>query len=157
LEARLWLLAPRLRLERTARTVALGEVIKGPKVQPSVSINGKSWGRPDDTIGVAGVINGISNAHIAFLNAGGLGILIGDGQLPNYGTEKILEAYYSYALTPRGSLSTISSSPIPATMPTADQPTSSPLARIGSSSETHVRSCPSRPYQDVGLYAAIRG
>ena len=68
-------------------------------VQGGVSINGKSWGRPDDTIGVAGVINGISNAHIAFLNAGGLGILIGDGQLTNYGTEKILEAYYSYAMT----------------------------------------------------------
>ena len=68
-------------------------------VQGGVSINGKSWGRPDDTIGVAGVVNGISNEHVAFLNAGGLGILIGDGQLTNYGTERILEAYYSYALT----------------------------------------------------------
>jgi high affinity Mn2+ porin len=63
-----------------------------------VSINGRSWGRPDDTIGIAGVINGISSAHIAFLNAGGLGILIGDGQLPNYSTEKILEIYYSFAV-----------------------------------------------------------
>jgi high affinity Mn2+ porin len=69
-------------------------------VQGGVSINGKSWGRPDDTIGIAGIINGISNDHIAFLNAGGIGILIGDGQLTNYGTEKILEAYYSYAMTP---------------------------------------------------------
>jgi high affinity Mn2+ porin len=68
-------------------------------VQGGVSINGRSWGRPDDTIGIAGVVNGISDAHIAFLNAGGVGILVGDGQLPNYGTEKILEAYYSYALT----------------------------------------------------------
>jgi high affinity Mn2+ porin len=68
-------------------------------VSGGLSINGKSWGRPDDTIGIAGVINGISDAHIAFLNAGGLGILVGDGQLPNYRTEKILEAYYSYALT----------------------------------------------------------
>jgi len=68
-------------------------------MQGGVSINGKSWRRPDDTIGVAGVVNGISNAHVAFLNAGGLGILVGDGQLPNYGTERILEAYYSYALT----------------------------------------------------------
>jgi high affinity Mn2+ porin len=68
-------------------------------VQGGVSINGKSWGRPDDTIGIAGVVNGISNAHVAFLNAGGIGILVGDGQLPNSGTEKILEAYYSYALT----------------------------------------------------------
>ena len=42
----------------------------------------------------------ISNAHIAFLNAEGLGILIGDGQLTNYGIERILEGYYSYALTP---------------------------------------------------------
>jgi high affinity Mn2+ porin len=69
-------------------------------VSGGVSITGHSWGRPDDTIGVAGVINGISAAHVAFLNAGGLGILVGEGQLPHYSTEKILEAYYSYALTP---------------------------------------------------------
>ncbi len=67
-------------------------------VSGGVSINGKSWGRPDDTIGIAGVVNGISSAHVAFLNAGGLGILIGDGQLTNYGLEKIFEAYYSIAL-----------------------------------------------------------
>ena len=67
-------------------------------VSGGVSISGKSWGRPDDTIGIAGVVNGITSAHVAFLNAGGLGILIGDGQLTNYGTERILEAYYSYAL-----------------------------------------------------------
>src|ERR1700761_156914 len=64
-----------------------------------LSLNGKGWGRPDDTIGVVGILNGISPEHIAFLNAGGLGILIGDGQLTNYGLEKIFEAYYSYALT----------------------------------------------------------
>jgi high affinity Mn2+ porin len=28
-----------------------------------------------------------------------MGILIGDGQLPHYGTEDILETYYSYAVT----------------------------------------------------------
>lgn len=67
-------------------------------VSGGVSIGGKSWGRPDDTIGVAGVVNGISSAHVAFLNAGGLGILVGDGQLTNYGLEKIFEAYYSLAL-----------------------------------------------------------
>ena len=37
--------------------------------------------------------------HQAFFNAGGLGILIGDGQLPNPGSKQIVEAYYSYALT----------------------------------------------------------
>jgi high affinity Mn2+ porin len=68
-------------------------------VSGGVSINGKQWGRPDDTVGIAGVINGISSVHQAWFNAGGLGILIGDGQLPNPGLEKILEAYYSYALT----------------------------------------------------------
>jgi len=67
-------------------------------VSGGVSISGKSWGRPDDTIGIAGVLNGISSAHVAFLNAGGLGIVVGDGQLTSYGIEKIFEAYYSYAL-----------------------------------------------------------
>jgi high affinity Mn2+ porin len=74
-------------------------------VSGGVSINGKSWGRPDDTIGIAGVVNGISSAHVAFLNAGGLGILIGDGQLTNYGLEKIFEAYYSFALNSSTKLS----------------------------------------------------
>ena len=32
----------------------------------------------------------------AFLNAGGLGILVGDGQLPHPGNEGILETYYSF-------------------------------------------------------------
>jgi high affinity Mn2+ porin len=64
-----------------------------------VSLSGKLWGRPADTIGVAGIINGISSVHAAFLNAGGIGILVGDGQLPNPRPEKILEAYYSYGVT----------------------------------------------------------
>ena len=59
-------------------------------------LSGKRWGRPDDTIGLAGVINGISRQHEDFLNAGGLGILVGDGKLPNPGTEKIIETYYSF-------------------------------------------------------------
>jgi len=69
-------------------------------VSGGVSINGKNWGRPDDTVGIAGVINNISGVHQAFFDAGGLGILIGDGQLPNPGLEKIFETYYSYALSP---------------------------------------------------------
>jgi high affinity Mn2+ porin len=56
---------------------------------------GRRWGEPDHTLGVAGIVNGISGVHQAFLNAGGLGILVGDGALPNPGTEKILEVYYS--------------------------------------------------------------
>jgi high affinity Mn2+ porin len=69
-------------------------------VQAGVSINGKSWNRPDDTIGVAGIVNGIDPAHQAYFAAGGLGVLVGDGALPSYGLEQILEAYYSYAISP---------------------------------------------------------
>jgi high affinity Mn2+ porin len=68
-------------------------------VAGGVSIAGKRWDRPDDTIGIAGVLNHIAPVHQAFFNAGGLGILIGDGQLPHPGYEEIVEAYYSYALT----------------------------------------------------------
>ena len=71
------------------RTVAAGLQLKGTQ-----------WGRPDDTVGVAGVVNEISAEHQAYLNAGGLGILVGDGMLPHPGAEKIIEAYYSYALSP---------------------------------------------------------
>lgn len=59
-----------------------------------LALAGKSWGRPDDTVGLAGVINGISGVHQAYLNAGGLGILIGDGMLPHPAPEQIVEAYY---------------------------------------------------------------
>jgi len=68
-------------------------------ISGGVSLSGKQWGRADDTIGIAGVLNGISAAHEAFLNAGGLGILVGDGQLPHPGLEQIVEAYYSYAIS----------------------------------------------------------
>jgi high affinity Mn2+ porin len=75
--------------------------------QIGVSINGARWGRPDDTVGISGTVNGISNSEIAWLNAGGMGILIGDGpgNLTHPGLEKIIEAYYSYALTPSVKLS----------------------------------------------------
>jgi high affinity Mn2+ porin len=64
-------------------------------VAAGLSISGKQWGRDDDVFGFAGVVNGISDVHQAFLNAGGLGILVGDGMLPHPGTERILETYYS--------------------------------------------------------------
>jgi high affinity Mn2+ porin len=67
-------------------------------VAAGLSISGKLWGRNDDILGVAAVVNGISSVHQAFLNAGGLGILVGDGQLPNPGSEKIIETYYSFPL-----------------------------------------------------------
>ena len=62
------------------------------------SLTGARWGRKDDTASLALIVNGISKAHEAYLNAGGLGILVGDGRLPHPGPETILEAYYNVAL-----------------------------------------------------------
>jgi high affinity Mn2+ porin len=61
-----------------------------------LSLKGTQWGRPDDTFALAGIVNGISKIHQQFLNDGGLGILIGDGQLPHPGLEQIIEAYYLF-------------------------------------------------------------
>ena len=58
---------------------------------------GTRWQRPDDRLGAAVVVNGISAEHQAYLAAGGYGFIIGDGRL-NYGLEKIGEVYYSIAL-----------------------------------------------------------
>jgi len=68
-------------------------------VQAGVSISGARWGRRNDTIGAALAVNGLSSAGERYLNAGGLGILVGDGRLPHPGPEEIVEAYYSFALT----------------------------------------------------------
>jgi high affinity Mn2+ porin len=62
-----------------------------------LSIKGSFWGRQDDTVGIGGAINGLSQSHRDFLAAGGLGLLIGDGRL-NYSPERIFEAYYAYKL-----------------------------------------------------------
>lgn len=64
-----------------------------------LSMKGKRWGRPDDTVAIAGVSNGISKIRQQFFNAGGLGILVGDGRLPHPGDEQIVEAYYDWAAT----------------------------------------------------------
>jgi high affinity Mn2+ porin len=58
------------------------------------SIKGTRWGRPDDRIGLAGAINGLSQDHRNYLAVGGLGILIGDGQL-NYRPATIIETFYA--------------------------------------------------------------
>jgi high affinity Mn2+ porin len=69
-------------------------------VAAGLSVSGKQWGRPDDTWGIAGIVNGISRVHEAFFNDGGLGILIGDGKLPHPGLEQIIETYYSVPVAP---------------------------------------------------------
>ena len=64
-------------------------------VSSGASLSGKLWGRPDDTLGLAGILNTISNVHQAYLTAGGYTALIGDGMLPHPGSEKIMEVYYT--------------------------------------------------------------
>ena len=51
-------------------------------ISAGLSLRGKRWARADDTVGLAGIVNGISAAREQYLNAGGLGILVGDGALP---------------------------------------------------------------------------
>jgi high affinity Mn2+ porin len=67
-------------------------------ISGGLSLTGSRWGRPDDTVGLAGAANRISHQGKLYLAAGGLGGIIGDGQLPNAGPEQILEAYYRAAL-----------------------------------------------------------
>lgn len=67
-------------------TLSLGAVLKG-----------SSWGRPDDRVGLGGVVEALSPEARAYFAAGGLGILIGDGRL-NYREEKVLETYYAYSV-----------------------------------------------------------
>jgi high affinity Mn2+ porin len=67
-------------------------------VAAGLSLKGKQWGRPGDTFGLAGIVNGISGVHQQFLNDGGLGILVGDGMLPHPGPEQIIETYYAFPL-----------------------------------------------------------
>lgn len=75
------------------RTVAVGGQLKGIH-----------WGRTDDRIGLAGIINGISTLHQQFLNDGGLGTLVGDGALPHPGDERIIEGYYDWQVVRHANL-----------------------------------------------------
>jgi hypothetical protein len=53
------------------------------------------WHRPADKIGLAVVSNAIKSDHQNYLKLGGLGFLLGDGNL-NYGRENIVESYYNW-------------------------------------------------------------
>jgi hypothetical protein len=55
---------------------------------------GGGWGRPQDSLGIAVYLNGLSRAHRDYLAQGGLGFFLGDGRL-NYAGERIFETFYS--------------------------------------------------------------
>jgi len=56
---------------------------------------GTRWKRPVDKVGLVMVSNAIKRDHQNYLKLGGLGFLLGDGNL-NYGRENIVEGYYNY-------------------------------------------------------------
>jgi len=64
--------------------------------QLGAALNGAGWGRSNDRIGLVGIVNGISREHERYLDAGGIGVLVGDGRLPHPGAEAIAEAYYDW-------------------------------------------------------------
>jgi carbohydrate-selective porin OprB len=75
------------------RSLAVGALMKGGL-----------WNRPNDTFGVATYFHGLSRPHRDYLAAGGLGFFVGDGAL-NYGSERIVETFYSLGLTKHVSFS----------------------------------------------------
>jgi hypothetical protein len=62
--------------------------------QVGAGAQGAKWERKLDRAGVAFISNGISRDHQQYLALGGLGFLLGDGNL-NYARENIVEAYYT--------------------------------------------------------------
>ncbi|GFZ96547.1 carbohydrate porin [Dyella caseinilytica] len=61
-----------------------------------LSVNGNRWNRPDDVFGIAFSTAGLNRQHREYLAAGGLGGFLGDGQLPHYAREDVMETYYNY-------------------------------------------------------------
>ncbi len=62
--------------------------------EAGTDLRGNPWRRPQDKIGAAFVVNGLSGDHARYLALGGPGFILGDGAL-NYGLEKIFETYYT--------------------------------------------------------------
>jgi high affinity Mn2+ porin len=64
-----------------------------------VTITGRRWHRPFDTVATEFTASGISGVHATYLAMGGYDFLIGDGHL-QYGPEYIEESYYRARLLP---------------------------------------------------------
>jgi high affinity Mn2+ porin len=62
--------------------------------QVGAGAQGTRWKRKLDRAGLAFISNGISRDHQEYLALGGLGFVLGDGNL-NYGRENIVETYYT--------------------------------------------------------------
>lgn len=80
------------RADGKTETYAFTEIERS--LSGGVLVKGRSWGRADDTLGVAFARNGLSSVHRRYLEAGGVGFFIGDGSL-NYRPEMIYETFYN--------------------------------------------------------------
>jgi len=73
------------------------------EIDESISLGvhfaGQKWNRKNDYMAFAFVRNGLSKPHQEFQQKGGMGFMIGDGNL-NYGGEQILEGFYQYQIHP---------------------------------------------------------
>jgi hypothetical protein len=81
------------------------ETLAFTEVDQSLSVGsllkGSLWGRGQDSVGVAYMINRISDARRRFLQAGGVSFFIGDGYRgERLGDERIAEIFYSWGLAP---------------------------------------------------------
>lgn len=86
---------------RVARSDGRSEVYAFAEIDQSASaglaLQGGSWGRGTDTVGLAIAQNGLSTLHQRYLASGANGFFVGDGAL-DYRAERTLEGYYSLSL-----------------------------------------------------------
>jgi high affinity Mn2+ porin len=68
-------------------------------VTGGISITGRRWRRPNDTVATELTASGLTAVHAEYLALGGHDFLLGDGRL-EYGPETIEESYYSARLFP---------------------------------------------------------
>ena len=85
-----------------SETYAFAEIERS--LSAGVTLQGSMWGRAGDTLGIAAVRNGLTQAHRDYLAAGGVGAFIGDGRL-DYQPERIAEASYKVGLGEHAALS----------------------------------------------------
>ena len=81
------------------RVESMGWTDCGESVSLGATLSGARWHCPNDSIALAGVVEGLSPVARRYFEAGGMGILIGDGRM-NYRPEAVLEFYYAYSPIP---------------------------------------------------------
>jgi hypothetical protein len=89
---------------RASRNDGQSETYAFAEIERSLSVGATVQIRASDTLGIALVRNGLSQAHRDYLAAGGVGAFIGDGRL-DYHPEQIAEAYYKVELGRHAALS----------------------------------------------------